>query len=188
MNQQERDELRENHRRDGVLGCWTCQDYSWNDEYPCDVIRVLDVLGRPSSGCAAACRGSWVAIRHVQEAPWAEEEPVVHTPPPAPLRQALQREPGRNLAREEAPWTRGRAALTPPSRGGFLGRHLTREGPQVEEEEIKGPHAALAPPCGGRPCSASSATIPHVLSSPFTSPRNATRPRPKAASATGQRG
>ena len=44
MNQQERDELRENHRRDGVLGCWTCQDYSWNDEYPCDVIRVLDVL------------------------------------------------------------------------------------------------------------------------------------------------
>ena len=44
MNQQERDELRENHRRDGVLGCWTCQDYAWNDEYPCDVIRVLDVL------------------------------------------------------------------------------------------------------------------------------------------------
>ena len=42
MNQQERDELRENHRRDGVLGCWTCQDYAWNDEYPCDVIRVLD--------------------------------------------------------------------------------------------------------------------------------------------------
>ena len=42
MNQQQRNELRENHRRDGVLGCWTCQDYAWNDEYPCDVIRVLD--------------------------------------------------------------------------------------------------------------------------------------------------
>ena len=42
MNQQERDEMRKNHRRDGVLGCWTCQDYAWNDEYPCDVIRVLD--------------------------------------------------------------------------------------------------------------------------------------------------
>ena len=34
--------MRKNHRRDGVLGCWTCQDYAWNDEYPCDVIRVLD--------------------------------------------------------------------------------------------------------------------------------------------------
>ena len=42
MNQQERDDLREKHRRDGVLGCWTCQDYFWNDEYPCDVIKVLD--------------------------------------------------------------------------------------------------------------------------------------------------
>jgi hypothetical protein len=76
MTQQERDNLREKHRRDGVLGCWTCQDYLWNDEYPCDVIKVLDAWERTLMKATPECEHYDKVIASAPTKPDELDEPA----------------------------------------------------------------------------------------------------------------